>query len=387
MKPEETKYKDLFDKELFKVKEEGLLPVDDTHKLKYRRYGTKGKPTLVVLHGGPGAGCIYPKYAQIADPNEWDIILFDQRGAPESKPMGELEDNTTWHLIADIEKLREHLKIKKWTVAGGSWGSTLALTYAICHSDKVEAMILRGIFLATAKELDYLYGPEGHAATLKGNEEEYQSFLELVPKELRGSTSSILNFYKGELTSGDETKAKKSAAALSRWEAHNSFSGGNEAERKELLEEEFKWSQSAEGLTMGKIEAHYFGSENGEICFLPIGKEGYIIDNINKLPKVPTFVTQGRNDNVCPFESAKLLVQKLKECGHTDVTLFAHDQGHSADEKPNKHYMVTATKTLVAKRAPNIDPAAKGATSIWQDPNPTDQSGKTGDTDLPKLQG
>ena len=138
----------------------------------------------------------------------------------------------------------------------------------------------------------------------------------------------------------------------------------------------------------GKIEAHYFGSENGEICFLPVSKEGYIIDNADKLPNVPIFVTHGRNDNVCSFKSAKLLVQKLKECGHTDVTLFAHDQGHSADEKPNKHYMVTATETLVASRAQKkLDPTAKGTTPIWQDPKTTSASTTQTDAGLPTPKG
>jgi len=189
----------------------GFLKVSDIHNIYYDQSGNKeGKPVLFV-HGGPGGGTS-PKCRQFFDPQVYRIILFDQRGSGKSTPAAELKENTTWHLVEDMEKLREHLKIDKWVVFGGSWGSTLSLTYAQCHPDRVKALVLRGIFNLRRKELEWFYEGKGANFMFPDHFEEY---ISIIPEVERGA---IMDAYYRRLTSDDEAVRIKAAGAWSTWE-------------------------------------------------------------------------------------------------------------------------------------------------------------------------
>lgn len=192
----------------------GMLPVTDGHELYYEVSGNPtGKP-VVFLHGGPGAGT-NPKCRQFFDASAYRIILFDQRGSGKSTPFASLENNTTWHLVADIEKLREHLGVDKWMVFGGSWGSTLALAYAETHPERVTEMVMRGIFTLRRKELEFFY--QGGADNMYPDAWEY--YLSEIPEEERGD---LIAAYHKRLTSSDEAVKMKAAKAWSIWEGTTS---------------------------------------------------------------------------------------------------------------------------------------------------------------------
>jgi len=190
----------------------GRLQVSPRHNLYFECAGNpRGKP-VVFLHGGPGAG-LSPKYRQFFNPARYNIVLFDQRGAGQSTPHACLEDNTTWDLVADIERLREHLHIEGWQVFGGSWGVTLGLAYAQTHPERVTEMILRGIYLVTPFELDWMYAPHGAAANVFP--ERYSAFRDFIPESER---CNMVAAYHRRLTSDDETTRLQAAVLWSGWE-------------------------------------------------------------------------------------------------------------------------------------------------------------------------
>jgi len=191
----------------------GYLKVSDIHQLYYEQCGNpKGKP-VVFLHGGPGAGLV-DDYRRFFDPEAYRIVLFDQRGAGKSVPHASLQDNTTWDLVADIERLREHLAVDRWLVFGGSWGSTLALAYGETHPDRVTGLILRGIFLCRPMETTWLYeDSHGAAAIFPENWEQYKS---IIPEPER---DDMVRAYYSRLTSDDESVRMEAAQAWSNWEA------------------------------------------------------------------------------------------------------------------------------------------------------------------------
>jgi len=189
----------------------GRLKVSPVHELYYEQCGNPNGKPVVFLHGGSGAGLV-PEYRQFFDPEAYRIVLFDQRGSGQSTPHASLEANTTWHLVADIEQLREHLAINTWQVFGGSWGSTLALAYAETHPGRVRELILRGIFLGRPNEAHWSY-QEGANAIFPDCWEEY---VRLIPEAERGD---LLRAYHRRLTSGDEATRLEAAGAWATWEA------------------------------------------------------------------------------------------------------------------------------------------------------------------------
>ena len=290
--------------------ETGMLPVDDTHTIYYEQSGNPEGTPVVFVHGGPGGGT-NPKQRRYFDPEKYRIILFDQRGCGKSTPFAELTDNTTAHLIADMEKLREHVGAQMWHVFGGSWGSTLALAYAQAHPDHVSALILRGIFLGRQQELDWFFG--GGAAGFFPDI--YQAYRDFIPKEERGD---IIGAYYKRLT-GDDDELKLEAAR--RWTLWESATSSLRPVSKQKLAED---SEPTFALPFARIECHYFKNN----IFIP---EGALLfdENIAKIAHIPTAIVQGRYDMVCPPISAWQLHEKLPE----SELIWVSDAGHSSFEE------------------------------------------------------
>lgn len=294
------------------------LKVSDIHEIYYEQCGNpKGKP-VVFLHGGPGGGLV-PEYRQFHDPNAYRIVLFDQRGSGQSTPHASLEENTTWDLVADIEKLREHLGIEKWQVFGGSWGSTLSLAYAETYPERATELVLRGIFLCRPKEIKWFY--EGGTAWLFPDV--WEEFVKVIPEAER---NDMVSAYYRRLTSDDENVRIEAARAWSIWEGSTS---------KLLFDYESieRFADPIFAQAFARIECHYFMNN----CFFPT--ENYLVENISKIRHIPGVIVQGRYDVVCPMTSAWDLHSAWPEA----ELHVSPDAGHSIMELGNLSALVEAT--------------------------------------------
>jgi proline iminopeptidase len=296
----------------------GRLKVSPVHELYYEQSGNPNGKPAVFLHGGPGGGLV-PDYRRYFDPDVYRLILFDQRGAGKSTPHASLEDNTTWHLVEDIERLREHFGIERWLVFGGSWGSTLALAYAQTHPKRVNALVLRGIFLCTPKEIAWFY-QHGANAIFPDTWEQYVSE---IPEAERGD---LLHAYHRRLMSDNEAVRLKAAKAWSIWEGSTSklFPDQN-------LIEHFGEPQTA--LALARIECHYFVNN---VFF---DSDNYLIENVEKIRDIPAVIVQGRYDIVCPIMSAWDLHRAWPEAQLQIIP----DAGHSISEPGIVDALVDAT--------------------------------------------
>ncbi|XP_073045601.1 proline iminopeptidase isoform X1 [Primulina eburnea] len=296
----------------------GFLKVSEIHSIYYEQSGNPDGHPVVFFHGGPGGGTS-PSNRKFFDPNFYRIILFDQRGAGKSTPHACLEENTTWDLIEDIEKLREHLKVPEWLVFGGSWGSTLALAYSQSHPDKVTGMVLRGIFLLRKKEIDWFY--EGGAAAIFPDA--WELFRDLIPAGERGC---FVDAYHKRLNSNDKETQYKAARAWTKWEMMTAHLLPNEVNIKRGNDDEFC-------LAFARIENHYFVNKG----FLP--SDSFLLDNIEKIKHINTVIVQGRYDVCCPLMSAWDLHKAWPEA---DLKIVP-DAGHSANEPGISEELVAAT--------------------------------------------
>ncbi|MDQ2937015.1 MAG: prolyl aminopeptidase [Acidobacteriota bacterium] len=296
----------------------GRLRVSPVHELYYEQSGNPNGKPAVFLHGGPGGGLV-PEYRRYFDPNVYRLVLFDQRGAGKSTPHASLEDNTTWHLVEDIERLREHFGIQRWLVFGGSWGSTLSLAYAQTHPDRVTALVLRGIFLCTPKEIAWFY-QQGANAIFPDTWEQY---IGEIPEAER---TDLLHAYHRRLMSDNEAVRLKAAKAWSIWEGSTSklFPDQN-------LIEHFGEPQTA--LALARIECHYFVNN---VFF---DSENYLIEHIEKIRDIPAVIVQGRYDIVCPIMSAWDLHRAWPEAQLQIIP----DAGHSISEPGIVDALVKAT--------------------------------------------
>jgi proline iminopeptidase len=284
------------------------LKVSDLHTIHVEESGNINGTPVIFLHGGPGGG-IEPVYRQYFDPEKWRIIVFDQRGCGQSTPHAELQENTTWDLIADIEKIRQYLEIDKWVVFGGSWGSTLSLSYAITHPDRCKALVLRGIFMIRKKEINWFY-QEG---TSNIYPDAWEHYLRPIPEDERHDL--VAAYYK-RLTSNDDSVRIEAAKAWSIWEASTS---------KLIQSEEsihaFEDAKVAEAFA--RIECHYFTN----LGFFDTDE--WLLENVAKIRHIPTVIVQGRYDVVCPMVSAWELHRAFPEADFEIV----QDAGHSMTEK------------------------------------------------------
>ncbi len=304
----------------------GMLELDDTHVMYWELSGNaEGVPAL-FLHGGPGAGAT-PEHRRFFDPAHYRIIIFDQRGAGRSKPLGELKDNTTAHLIADIERLREHLGVKRWLVFGGSWGATLGLAYAEAHPERCLGLVLRGIFLCRKREIDWFL--HGLRTIFPEN---WRAFAEFLPQAER---SDLLASYYRRLTDPDPAVHMPAARAWSTYEGACST----------LLpspETVAEFSEDRMALGLARIEAHYF--VNG--IFM---KEDAVLANASRLADVPAVIVQGRYDVVCPIVTADELARAWPKAGKGGLEyIIVPDAGHAATEPGIRARLIGATEMFKA---------------------------------------
>ena len=299
--------------------ETGGLALDDPHVMYWEVCGNPaGRPAL-FLHGGPGAG-LSPDHRRFFDPAHYRVVLFDQRGSGRSTPLGELRDNTTQHLIADIEALRENLGIDQWLVFGGSWGSTLALAYAEAHPERVLGLVLRGIFLARAHEAEWFMTGMGRFFP-----EHHRRFLEALPEAERGDP--LANYYR-RIADPDPAVHRPAARAWSVYE-------GACATLMPSAETVAAFAEDTMALGLARLESHYFVNR----CFL---EEGQLLRDLGRIRHLPAVIVQGRYDVICPPATAQELADAWPEAEFVIVP----DAGHSAVEPGIKHALVAATDRM-----------------------------------------
>jgi proline iminopeptidase len=296
----------------------GTLPVSNVHTLYYEQCGNPEGTPVVFLHGGPGGGII-PDYRRYFDPAAYRVVLFDQRGSGRSTPHASLEENTTWALVEDIEKLRGHLGVETWHVFGGSWGSTLSLAYAETHPGRVRSLTLRGIFLCRPKEISWFY-QEGASYVFADVWEEYEK---VIPPEERGD---FVGAYYRRLTSEDPAVRLEAARAWSVWEGSTSKLFFDYSTIEKFADADF-------ALAFARIECHYFMNN----AFFPT--DNYLIENVGKIRHIPAVIVQGRYDIVCPMVSAWELHRAWPEAELRVIP----DAGHAASEPGTIDALVTAT--------------------------------------------
>jgi len=301
----------------------GMLEVGDGHTIYWERCGTPGGKPAVFLHGGPGSG-ISPGQRRQFDPVLYDVLLFDQRGCGKSTPFASLENNTTWDLVSDIEKLREMAGHEQWLVLGGSWGSTLSLAYAQTHPERVTELVLRGIFLASQLEADWLYKYGASELYPEG----WQAFCEHIPEGERGD---LVGAYQSRLQSEDQTVRLAAAKAWSTWEGLTVTLLPDPR-----MMEEFTADDHA--VAVARIENHYFQHQ----CWL---EPGHLLANAHKLRGIPGTIVQGRHDCCTPPSAAWALKQAWPE---VDLQIVP-DGGHLYTEPGITEGLVRASDRYAGK--------------------------------------
>jgi proline iminopeptidase len=300
----------------------GVLPLDALHSMHWEACGNPAGVPLLFIHGGPGGGSL-PHHRRYYDPAFWRIVLYDQRGAGRSTPTAELKDNTTAHLIDDIERLRQHLRIDKWLLFGGSWGSTLALLYAQAHPDRVLGLVLRGIFLASRGEIDWFMHRMSRIFP-----EAWREFAHFLPPEER---ADVLGNYYRRLTHHDRRVHAPAAHAWDRYESACSTllpkANGNG-----------RLDGDAGALAIARIEAHYFMHD----AFIEPDR---IISNLSRIRAVPCVIVQGRYDIICPPAAADALAHAWPEAEYIVVP----DAGHSVREPGTTRELVAAVQRMQAR--------------------------------------
>lgn len=303
--------------------ETGTLSVSDIHSIYYEVSGNPNGKPVIVCHGGPGGGST-PSMRRYFDPEAYKIILFDQRGCGRSTPHASLEDNTTWALVEDMEKLRRHLGVATWQVFGGSWGSTLALAYAQKHPQMVTELVLRGIFTLRRKELLWFY-QEGASAIYP---DAWEDFLAPIP---RAEQNDLISAYHKRLTSDDRQEQLQAAKAWSIWE-------GSTVSMLPSSERVTAFGSDAFAIAFARIECHYF--VNGGF----FDRDDQIISNVEKIRHIPAVIVQGRYDVVTPMETAWELHKAWPE---TTLDIVG-DAGHAASEPGIIDALIRATNKFAS---------------------------------------
>jgi proline iminopeptidase len=301
----------------------GWLKVSGIHEIYFEECGSPdGKPALIV-HGGPGGGC-NPAMRRYHDPARYRIVLFDQRGCGRSTPYACLDENTTWDLVADMERLRQHLGIEAWQLCGGSWGSTLALAYAETHPGHVSELVLRGIFLLRKAELDWFY-QEGCSWIFP---EAFESYLAPIPPEERGN---MIAAYHNRLTAGARETQLAAARAWSVWEG-TTLSLFHDHERVQ------RFGSETYALAFARIECHYFINKGFFRC------DNQLIEDAGRIAHLPGTIIHGRYDAVTPMKNAWDLTKAWPKAELRAVP----DAGHAMTEPGIVHEIVLATDKYAA---------------------------------------
>ncbi|GGE18677.1 proline iminopeptidase [Aureimonas endophytica] len=300
----------------------GHLDVGDGHRIYWERCGTPGAKPAVFLHGGPGGGST-PTHRRFFDPARYDVLLFDQRGCGRSTPFAALEANTTWHLVADIERLREMADVPNWLVFGGSWGSALALAYAESHPERVSELVLRGIFTLRRFELEWYY-QEGASFLFP---EKWERFLAPIPEAERGD---LIGAYRRRLTGEDPEIRAETALAWSRWEGETLTLLPDPAFSAGFADADF-------ALAFARIENHYF-VHGGWL------EEGQLLRDAPRLASIPTVIVQGRYDVATPAVTAFDLHRALPGAEFHLI----EDAGHAPTEPGIRDRLIRATDRFAA---------------------------------------
>ena len=295
------------------------LPVSDLHTIYIEESGNKNGKPVIFLHVGTGGG-VDPKYRRYFNPDKWRIIMFDQRGCGKSTPFAELKENTTWDLVDDIEKIRNHLSIDNWVVFGGSWGSTLSLAYSQTYPNSCKGLILRGIFLVRKKEIDWFY-QEGANNIFP---DRWESFSAPIPVEKR---DNLMQAYYEILTGNNHSKKIEAAKAWSTWEGSTVRLMQDENFISDFSDEKF-----AEAFA--RIECHYFMNN----CWF--NSNNHLIENVDKIRHIPGVIIHGRYDIICPVVQAWDLHQAWPEA---DLHIIP-DAGHSIFEEGIKDKILEYTE-------------------------------------------
>jgi proline iminopeptidase len=303
----------------FQPYQTGMLDVGDGHSLYWELSGNPDGKPVVFLHGGPGGGSS-PEHRRQFNPEKYKILVFDQRGCGKSTPYAELDHNTTWDLVEDIEKLRtEVAEVDKWQVFGGSWGSTLAITYAETHPDRVTELVLRGIFLFDQCEIDWMYKPGGASQVYP---EAFAEFISIIPEAERGD---LVEAYRKRLTSSDKDERLRAAKAWSKWEG----------EIVTLLPSPSTidhFTSPEVAVAVARIENHYMAN-HGWL------EEGQLLRDASRLNGIPGVIVQGRHDTCTPPMAAWRLQQAWPE---VELNIIA-DAGHLFNEPGNLDALIRAT--------------------------------------------
>ncbi|MGI6852849.1 prolyl aminopeptidase [Mesorhizobium sp. 1B3] len=306
----------------------GMLDVGEGHRIYWERVGTRGAKPAVFLHGGPGGG-ISPKHRRLFDPSLYDVILFDQRGCGRSTPHAELEANTTWHLVADIERLREMAGLDKWLVFGGSWGSTLALAYAEQHPQSVSELVLRGIYTLTRAELAWYY----QFGVSEMFPDKWERFVAPIPEAERGD---LIAAYHKRLTGADRKARVEAARAWSLWEG----------ETITLLPEpetSDKFGEDDFAIAFARIENHFFVNAGWL-------EEGQLLRDAHRLRDIPGVIVHGRYDMPCPVRFAWALHKAWPEAEFHLI----EGAGHAYSEPGILDRLIRATDKFAGKAEPTV---------------------------------
>ena len=302
----------------------GQLDVGDGHSIYWERVGTKGAKPALFLHGGPGGG-LSPSQRRAFDPAKYDVLLFDQRGCGKSTPFASLEHNTTWDLVADIEKLREMVGVSRWLVFGGSWGSTLALAYAQTHPDRVSEIVLRGIFTLRRWELEWYYQ---HGASLLFPDK-WERFVAPIPEAERGD---LMAAYRKRLTGEDPTEQLRAAKAWAQWEGETITLLPDPQVASTFYGDDY-------ALAFARIENHYFVHAGWM-------DDGQLIRDAHKLRDIPAVIVQGRYDVCCPPQTAWDLHRAWPEAEFHMV----EGDGHAYSQPGILHHLIEATDRFAGGR-------------------------------------
>ncbi|MBB3017528.1 proline iminopeptidase [Microvirga lupini] len=301
----------------------GMLDVGDGHRVYWELCGNPNGKPVVFLHGGPGGGCT-PTQRRLFDPEKYKILLFDQRGCGRSTPYANLDANTTWHLVADIERLRAMIGVDKWMVFGGSWGSTLALAYAETHPERVTELVLRGIFTLRRSELLWYY-QEGASWIFP---DKWEGFLAPIPEEERGD---LMAAYRKRLIDPDPAVRATAARAWSLWEGETITLLHNQDYSDQFGDEHY-------AIAFARIENHYFVNEGWF-------EEGQLIRNAHRLKGIPGVIIQGRYDIATPPKTAWDLHKAWPEAQF----IMVPDAGHAVSEPGITHHLIEATDAFARR--------------------------------------
>jgi len=297
------------------------LPVSGVHELYIEECGNPSGIPVIFIHGGPGASC-EPAHRRYFDPERYRIILFDQRGCGKSTPHASLQDNTSKHLIDDMEEIRQHLGINQWVLFGGSWGSTLALAYAEAHPQKVLGLILRGIFLCRKQDINWFY----QSGTSRLFPEAWKAFLQPIPEKQR---DHLIEAYYERLTSDNEIERMAAAKAWSIWEGSTATLRPNHT----VLD---YFADPHMALSIARIECHYFINN----CFF---EDNQLLQNVFKIKHIPGFIVHGRYDVICPIDQAF----ELHALWPQSQLKIIPDAGHAVSEAGITRALIDSTNAML----------------------------------------